>query len=181
VKNETPEQFAEAMNFANQSIPLSTTAEPNTCGGHYAALTGSPYAGPGPRGLETCPDTETYIQDLHQQLRESLARVAELEAQVAEIPDLLLIAHMQGAEQAKDQIQALRAQIEFLDCRLVGRVAERDRYREALRKLLPEQDPLDAEIVCDYCGATVPFDEAQNEHKEDCPWLMTYGTKEPTK
>ena len=52
------------------------------------------------------------------------ARVAELEAQVAEIPDLLLIAHMQGAEQAKDQIQALRAQIEALDCRLVGRVAE---------------------------------------------------------
>ena len=39
------------------------------------------------------------------------ARVAELEAQVNEIPDLLLIAHMQGAEQAKDQIQALRAQI----------------------------------------------------------------------
>ena len=57
--------------------------------------------------------------------------------------------------------------------------ADRDRYREALRKLLPEQDPLDAEIVCDYCGATVPFDEAQNEHKEDCPWLMTYGTKDP--
>ena len=52
------------------------------------------------------------------------ARVAELEAQVNEIPDLLLIAHMQGAEQAKDQIQALRAQIESLDCRLVGRVAE---------------------------------------------------------
>ena len=52
------------------------------------------------------------------------ARVAELEAQVAEIPDLLLIAHMQGAEQAKDQIQALRAQIEALDCRLAGRVAE---------------------------------------------------------
>ena len=52
------------------------------------------------------------------------ARVAELEAQVAEIPDLLLIAHMQGAEQAKDQIQALRAQIAALDCRLVGRVAD---------------------------------------------------------
>ena len=56
--------------------------------------------------------------------RVARARVAELEAQVAEIPDLLLIAHMQGAEQAKDQIQALRAQISALDCRLVGRVAE---------------------------------------------------------
>ena len=85
MKNETPEQFAEAMNFATRSIPLSTTAEPNTCGGHYAALTGSPYAGPGPRGLETCPDTETYIQDLHQQLRESRARVAELNDRIIDL------------------------------------------------------------------------------------------------
>jgi hypothetical protein len=171
--------------------------------------------------------SEQVWQNLHNSLERTAserdaarARVAELEAQVNEIPDLLTIAHMQGAEQAKDQIQALRAQTESLDCRLVGRVAElsgshcpadkpcdrcvaerrieelsrayavqglaieeltaeRDCYREALRKLLPEQDPLDAEIVCDYCGATVPFDEAQNEHKEDCPWLMTYGTKDP--
>ena len=75
--------------------------------------------------------SEQVWQNLHNSLERTAserdaarARVAELEAQVAEIPDLLLIAHMQGAEQAKDQIQALRAQIESLDCRLVGRVAE---------------------------------------------------------
>ena len=61
-------------------LPLPGVApDPNTCGNRYAALTGSPYAGPGPRGLEAGPDTETYIQDLHQQLMESRARVAELE------------------------------------------------------------------------------------------------------
>ena len=54
--------------------------------------------------------SEQVWQNLHNSLertaseRDALrARVAELEAQVAEIPDLLLIAHMQGAEQAKDQ------------------------------------------------------------------------------
>jgi len=52
--------------------------------------------------------------------------------------------------------------------------SERDRYREALEKLLPKQDPLDAECVCDYCGATVPWDEAQYEHKPDCPWLLIH-------
>ena len=75
--------------------------------------------------------SEQVWQNLHNSLERTAserdaarARVAELEAQVNEIPDLLLIAHMQGAEQAKDQIQALRAQIESLDCRLVGRVGE---------------------------------------------------------
>ena len=86
--------------------------DPNTCGNEYAALTGSPYA---PRFKE-----QAYVAEINQ----LLARVAELEGQVRGIPDLLLIAHMQGAEQAKDQIQALRAQISALDCRLVGRVAD---------------------------------------------------------
>lgn len=43
------------------------------------------------------------------------ARVAELEAQVNEIPDLLLIAHLQGAEQAKDKIQGLETRIVELE------------------------------------------------------------------
>ena len=133
----------EARRFANKSAPLhigDNMPDPNTCGNEYAALTGSPYA---PRFKE-----QAYVAEINQLLArvaeleiqnlglseqaikdrreagELRARVAELEAQVAEIPDLLLIAHMQGAEQAKDQIQALRAQIESLDCRLVGRVAE---------------------------------------------------------
>ena len=68
MKNETPEQFVEAMSFANQSIPLSPTSEPNTCGNEYAALTGSPYA---PRFKE-----QAYVAEINQ----LLARVAELEA-----------------------------------------------------------------------------------------------------
>jgi len=54
---------------------------------------------------------------------------------------------------------------------LRARVAD---LEKALNQLLPDQDPLDAEIVCDYCGATVPFDDAQNEHEPGCPWLLMH-------
>ena len=58
---------------------------------------------------------------------------------------------------------------------------ERDRYREALRSVLPSQDPLEAELICDWCGEETPFDQAQGKHADNCPWLLAYGTKEPTK
>ena len=60
-------------------------------------------------------------------------------------------------------------------------IAERDRYREALRSILPSQDPLEAELICDWCGEETPFDQAQGKHADNCPWLLAYGTKEPTK
>ena len=50
-----------------------------------------------------------------------------------------------------------------------------DRYRAALQKLLPEQDPLDAEVMCDYCTASVPWDDKPHKHDADCPWLLIYG------
>lgn len=42
------------------------------------------------------------------------ARIAELQDQVDEIPDLLLIAHMQGAEWAKDRIVELETTLKSL-------------------------------------------------------------------
>ena len=36
---------------------------------------------PGPRGAETGPDTETYLLDLHQQLRDTRASVVRLEGE----------------------------------------------------------------------------------------------------
>ena len=42
------------------------------------------------------------------------AGYASLRAQVDEIPELLTIAHMQGAEHAKDQVRALQARIDDL-------------------------------------------------------------------
>lgn len=66
--------------------------------------------------------------------------IHSLQVQVHEIPDLLVIAHMQGAGQTQDQIRALRARVDELSrsyavqgLALEELTAERDRYREALR------------------------------------------------
>ena len=64
-------------------------------------------------------------------LEEEQAHVKELEAQVNEIPDLLTIAHMQGAEHAKDQVRALKERVAELQ-------SERDRYRSALQEMSQE-------------------------------------------
>ena len=87
-----------------------------------------------------------------------------------------------------DEIESLRARIDDLSRAYAGAglaieelTAERDRYREALRSILPSQDPLEAELICDWCGEETPFDQAQGKHADNCPWLLAYGTKEPTK
>ena len=49
------------------------------------------------------------------------------------------------------------------------------RYKEALQSVLPTQDPLDAELVCDWCGASVDLDEAEGKHDMDCPWLLAHS------
>ena len=83
---------------------------------------------------------------------------------------------------------ALRARIDELSRAYAVQVlaieeltSERDRYREALRSILPSQDPFEAELICDWCGEETPFDQAQGKHADNCPWLLAYGTKEPTK
>lgn len=44
---------------------------------------------------------------------------------------------------------------------------------QALTKILPRQDPLLAELYCDFCGATFdPWLGSGQNHKSDCPWLI---------
>ena len=56
---------------------------------------------------------------------------ANLRAQVDEIPELLTIAHMQGAEHAKDQVKALKARVEELEAAVL-------RDENELATVLPE-------------------------------------------
>ena len=63
---------------------------------------------------------------------------ANLRAQVDEIPELLTIAHMQGAEHAKDQVKALKARVEELEAGIKTALSEIEgaRYADAHNTLL---------------------------------------------
>lgn len=76
------------------------------------------------------------LKETADELQASRTRVRELEAQVSEIPDLLLIAHMQGAEQAKDRVAELSHAYSVQGLAIEELTAERDRYRAALEDAL---------------------------------------------
>ena len=82
---------------------------------------------PGPRGTEAGPDTETYLLDLHQQLRDARTRIGELEEMVSP-PNSIDLADFIGP---------------IKPCPFCGSVAlTRDGFEE--------------HIICKNCGASAP-------------------------
>lgn len=162
MKNETPEQFVEAMSFANQSIPLSPTSEPNTCWNEYAAAAGSPYA---PRFKE-----QAYVAEINQ----LLVRVAELEAQIAALDCRLVgrVAELSGSHCPADRpcdrfvaerrIEELSHAYAVQGLAIEDLTAERDRYRDGIRDalyMLEEQgegSPTETAVVRDLTALLEP-------------------------
>lgn len=103
---------------------------------------------PGPRGHETGPDTETYLQCLHQQLRDARTRIIELDliieteeseikARDERIKELEMLVYPFNAIGLADFIGPVKP------CPFWGLVSlERDGFEE--------------HIVCKNCGGSAP-------------------------
>lgn len=80
-----------------------------------------------------------------------------------------------GGQYRSDWDARLRRAIESasLNTALTARVQA---LEGMLKKILPEQNPLHAEISCDYCTAFQNMDlDEEDSHDPDCPWLLVYG------